>query len=126
MSKFSDQGPRSKESTWPNTGDEIKENPYDWELNICRSYFGAKGIYVLDPFGVFLETVGRDANNLHIALLEIGSATSDLSKFSGADWCKISWMREKDGLRQRFESKIRCDIERDQLVPKNHRSTHGT
>ena len=116
MSKFSDQGPRSKESTWPNTGDEIEEDPYDRELNICRSYFGAKGTYVLDPFLVFLETIGGDANNLHIALLEIGSATSDLSKFSGADWCKISWMREKDGLRHRFNSKIRCDNNRKRSV----------
>jgi hypothetical protein len=54
---------------------------------------------------VLFETIGGDANNLHIALLKIRSATSDLSKFGGADRSKISWMREKDGLRHRFDQK---------------------
>jgi hypothetical protein len=52
---------------------------------------------------VLFETIGGDANNLHIALFKIRSATSDLSKFGGADRSKISWVREKDSLRDRFD-----------------------
>lgn len=52
---------------------------------------------------VLFKTIGGNANNLHIALLKIRSATSDLSKFGGADRSKISWMREKDSLRHRLD-----------------------
>ena len=84
--------------TWVKCRRLYQGGAYDRELNICRSYFRAVGVYVLDPFVVFLEAISGDANDLHVALLEIRSTTSDLSKFSGADRSKISGMREKDGL----------------------------
>jgi hypothetical protein len=103
MSRFSYQGQRSKESNLLVKHRKYQGKAYDRELNVCRPYFGAVGVYVLNPSIVLFETVGGDTNNLHIALLEIRSATSDLSKFGGADRSKISWMREKDGLRHRFD-----------------------
>ena len=75
-----------------------QEKAYNRELNVCRPYFGAVGVYVRNPFMVLFETICGDTNNLHIALLEICSTTSDLSKFGGADRSKISWMRKKDDL----------------------------
>jgi hypothetical protein len=70
---------------------------------------------------VLFEAIGGYTNNLHITLLEIRSATSDLSKFGGADRSEISWMREKDGLRHRCETRYRV---KEMLVPKNHQSIH--
>ena len=104
MSKFSYQGQQSKEVNLLAEHRRWYQGiAYDRELNVCGPYFGAVGVYVLNPFIVLFETIGGDTYHLHIALLEIRSATSDLSKFGGADRSKISRMREKDGLRDRFD-----------------------
>ena len=48
---------------------------------------------------MFLEAIGRNANNFDVALREIGGAAGDLPKLSGAHRCEVSRMREQDGLR---------------------------
>lgn len=80
------------------TNSKAEALAYNWELDISRSKLGTIFIDIFDPCMVVLKAVGRDANNLHVALFKIRNATSDLTKLSGADGREITGVREQDGL----------------------------
>lgn len=71
---------------------------YNWELDVGGSDLGAVFIDVFHPLLMFFEAIGRNANNLDVALRKVGSAAGDLTKLSGAHRCEVSGMREQDGL----------------------------
>ena len=71
---------------------------YDGKLDICGSYFCSKFVNVFNPSIVIVKVIGRDANNLNITFGKVTCATSDFTKFGGADRGEISWMREEDSL----------------------------
>ena len=48
---------------------------HDGELDVGRAVLGAPVVDIIDPLLVVTEAVGGDANQLHIALLEVRRPT---------------------------------------------------
>lgn len=68
----------------------------DGELHVGWSVTRAEVVDIFDPLVVVFEAIGRNSNEFDIALSKVISAASDLAKLSGADWCKVSGMREEN------------------------------
>lgn len=71
---------------------------YNRELDIGRAVLGAVLVDIHDPFVVILEIVGRNTDDLDIALCKVVCATGDLAELSGADRGEVSGVRKEDGL----------------------------
>jgi len=68
----------------------------DRELDVGRADLGTEFVDVLDPFVVILKTVGRDTDDLHVALGKVVGTAGNFSEFSGADWREITRVGEQD------------------------------
>ena len=53
---------------------------------------------------MIFETVGRNTDDLDVALGKVTCTTGDLAKLSRADRGKVSGMREEDGLGRKMRS----------------------
>ena len=65
---------------------------YNRKFDISRSNLCTVFINVFDPTVVVFKVVGRDPDDLHVALGEVGSSPSDLSKFGCADRGEVPGM----------------------------------
>jgi len=72
---------------------------YNRELDISGAVLGAVLVDIHNPFVVILEIIGRNTDDLDIALCKVVCATSDLAELGGADRGEVSGMREEDGPR---------------------------
>jgi len=78
----------------------INSETRDGELNVGGSVnLRAIVIDILDPVMMVCEAISGDADDLHVALFEVLSATSDLTEFGRADRGEISGMGEQDCLK---------------------------
>jgi hypothetical protein len=68
-------------------------------LNIGRSNLATVFVDVLHPLLVLVKAVGRDTNNLDVALREVVSTTSNLTELSSADGSEVSRVGKEDSLR---------------------------
>ena len=68
------------------------------ELDIGGAVLGAVLVDIQDPLVVILEIVGRNTDDLDVALCKVVCATSDLAELGGADRGEVSGMREEDDL----------------------------
>lgn len=93
---------------------------YNREVDIGGAELGTIVANVLDPLVVVFETVGRDADHLDVALCKIVLATGDLAELGGADRCKVTGVREENGLQDDQRGAIGA---REGRIPKNRRST---
>lgn len=118
---------------------------YDGEAHGRGGELAAPLLDVLRPLLVVLEAVGRNTDDLHVALREVrrpadprsttsGSMcahgdvpASHLCELSGADGREVTRVREEDGLRKGASDDERsAQAETKTRAPKNRQSTHGT
>lgn len=66
---------------------------------------------------MFVETVGRNADDLDVALGKVVCTTGDLAELSGADRGEVSRMREEDGLGRDSDKDGKNDGDDTQELP---------
>lgn len=64
-----------------------------------------------------LETVGRNTDDLDVALGKVGFTTSDLAELSGANRGEVSRMREEDGLERNSDKDEGSERDHTQELP---------
>jgi len=69
----------------------------DGEINRCRSELRTPLLDILRPFGMVLEAVRRNTDDLDVSGSKVGSSPGDLRKFRGAHGREITWMGEQNG-----------------------------
>jgi hypothetical protein len=87
------------------------------ELDISGAVLGAVLVDIHNPFVVILEIIGRNTDDLDIALCKVVCATSDLAELGGADRGEVSGMREEDGLKCSSDKDSRNEEEHTQELP---------